>query len=78
MVTMGYDGCVSGLEICTVAFDTAQLAITADVSAPGVLERVHQLLNDEPGREILGPFKATDANFRAPPRLAEWDTFCSR
>jgi hypothetical protein len=62
MVTMGYEGDVSGLDICTVAFDPDQLAITADTIVPGTLERVQQLLNDEPGRDTLGPFKATDVN----------------
>jgi hypothetical protein len=47
-----------------VAFDQDQLAITDDVIVPGTLERVPQLINDEPGRETWGAFKATDVNVR--------------
>jgi hypothetical protein len=65
MVTMGFGGEVSGVDVCTIAFDETQLAITANVIVPGTLERVQQLL--------LGPFKGADAA-SAPPRLREWPT----
>jgi hypothetical protein len=64
MVTMGFEGDVSGLDICTLAFDLTQLAITDNVIVPGTIDRVQQLLSEEPGQYQLGPFKATDANTR--------------
>jgi hypothetical protein len=64
MTTLAFEGDVSGVDICTVAFEPKQLEIMADVNVPGSTERVMQLLNDEPGRETLGPFAANDANVR--------------
>jgi hypothetical protein len=64
ITTLAFEGDVSGVDICTVAFEPKQLAIMADGNVPGSMERVMQLLNDEPGRETLGPFAATDANVR--------------
>jgi hypothetical protein len=61
---MGFEGEVSGLDICTLAFDPTQLAITDDVVVPGSVDRVQHLLHEEPGRDMLGPFKATSANIR--------------
>jgi hypothetical protein len=64
MTTLAFEGDVSGVDICTVAFEPKQLEIMAEVNVPGSTERVMQLINDEPGRETLGPFAATDANVR--------------
>jgi hypothetical protein len=64
MTTLAFEGDVSGVDICTVAFEPKQLEIMVDVNVPGSMERVMQLLNDEPGRETLGPFAAIDANVR--------------
>jgi hypothetical protein len=64
MTTLAFEGDVSGIDICTVAFEPKQLEIMVDANVPGSMERVMQLLNDEPGRETLGPFAATDANVR--------------
>jgi hypothetical protein len=63
MVTMGFEGEVSGVDVCTVAFDATQLSITDDIVVPGTLERLQKLLGKEPGRVRLGPFKGT-ANTR--------------
>jgi hypothetical protein len=56
MVTMGLEGEVYGLDVCTVTFDAAQLSIRDDVAVPGTLERVQQLLDENPGLDRLGPF----------------------
>jgi hypothetical protein len=64
MVTMGFEGGVSGVDVCTVAFDATQLSITDDVIFSGTLERVQQLLGEEPGRDLLGPCKGTDTKTR--------------
>jgi hypothetical protein len=64
MATMGFGGDVSGLDICTSAFDPTQLAITDDVIVPGTIDRVQQLLSEDPGRDKLGPLNAPDANIR--------------
>jgi hypothetical protein len=64
MVTMAFEGDVAGIDACTIAFDAAQLAITPDVVMSGTLDRVQQLLNEEPGRDALGPFKPSDTNVR--------------
>jgi hypothetical protein len=57
-------GDVTGVDIATVAFDPAQLAVTQDVIMPGKIEWVLHLLAKEPGKQMMGPFKATDANVR--------------
>jgi hypothetical protein len=65
MCTFAFEGDVSGVDISTMVFDENQLTITPDVTMPGTLDRVRQLLNDEPNfSETIGPFKATDANVR--------------
>jgi hypothetical protein len=64
MVTMGFEGDISGMDICTLAFDPTQLAITDDVIVPGTIDRVQQLLSQEPGRDQLGPCQANGANTR--------------
>jgi hypothetical protein len=40
MVTMGFEGGVSYMDMCTVAFDQDHLATTADVVVPDTFERV--------------------------------------
>jgi hypothetical protein len=40
MVTMGFEGDVYGLGICTLSFDPTQLAITDDVIVHGAIDRV--------------------------------------
>jgi hypothetical protein len=62
MVSLCYEGDVSGCDICTVGFDENQLALTPDVIIPGSYERTLQLLREEPTSETLGPFLATHAN----------------
>jgi hypothetical protein len=62
MATMAFEGDVADIDACTIAFDAAQIAITPDVVVPGTFDRVQQLLNEEPGRDTLGPFKPSDAN----------------
>jgi hypothetical protein len=53
---------VACIDICTVVFDPSQLEITTDVVVPSTLDRMQQLLNEEPGREALGPFKSSYVN----------------
>jgi hypothetical protein len=62
MVSLCYEGDVSGCDICTVGFDENQLALTPDVIIPGSYERTLQLLREEPTSETLGPFLPTHAN----------------
>jgi hypothetical protein len=64
MVTMACEGDVAGIDVCTIAFDAAQLEVTPDVVVPSTLDRVQQLLNEEPGCDVLGPFKSLDVNVR--------------
>jgi hypothetical protein len=64
MRTFGYEGGVGGVDIATIAFDEAQLAITVNVIVPVTIERVQQLLSEEPSAATLGPFFAGDANMR--------------
>jgi hypothetical protein len=63
MVTMAFEGDVVGIDACTIAFDADQLSVTPDVVVPGP-DRVQQLLNEEPGRDSLGPFKSSKTNVR--------------
>jgi hypothetical protein len=56
------EGGVEGVDMAPVGFDTDQLGITADIVVPGSAERMLQLLNDEPGHELVGPYESTDAN----------------
>jgi hypothetical protein len=44
LITFANVGDVVGMDITTVAFDTAQLAITADLVVPGSITWVPQLL----------------------------------
>jgi hypothetical protein len=62
MAIMGFEGEVSGLDICTVAFAPTHLAITDYVTVPDSVDRVQQLLHEEPLHDMLGPFNAIDAN----------------
>jgi hypothetical protein len=64
MVTMSFEGDAAGIDVCTVAFNASQLEVTLDVFMPSTLDRVQQLLNEEPGRDDLGPFKPSDVNVR--------------
>jgi hypothetical protein len=57
-------GDVAGVDIATMAFNAAQIVVTEDVIMPGSIERVLQLLANEPGNQMMAPFKATDANVR--------------
>jgi hypothetical protein len=56
---------VYGVDVSTVVFYENQLTITPGTIVPGMLDRIHQLLNNEPIVETLGPFKATNANVRS-------------
>jgi hypothetical protein len=58
------EGGVEGVDMAPVGFDTDQLGITADIVVPGSAERMLQLLNDEPGHELVGPYESTNANVR--------------
>jgi hypothetical protein len=64
MATMAFTGDGAGIDICTVAFDSSQLKVTPDIVVAGTLDWVQQLLNEEPGREALRPFKSSDVNVR--------------
>jgi hypothetical protein len=56
------DGGVEGVDMATVGFDANQLGITADIVVPGSADRMLQLLRDDPGHELVGPYESTDAN----------------
>jgi hypothetical protein len=63
ITTFCSEGDVSGVDILTVAFDEHRLTFTVGIIVPpGTVERMFQLLADEPAKEVLGPFKSTDAN----------------
>jgi hypothetical protein len=64
MVTMVFEGDMTGIGICTVAFDPSQIEVTTDVVVRGTLDWVQQLLNEELGSDVLGPFKSSDVNIR--------------
>jgi hypothetical protein len=64
MKTFAFEGDVEGVDAATIAFDKAQLAITADIVVPGSIARTQQLLNAEPTIDILGPYTASMANTR--------------
>jgi hypothetical protein len=64
MAIMAFEGDVAGIDICTVAFDSSQLEVTPDIVVPGTLNRVKQLLNEDPGCDTLGLFKSSDVNVR--------------
>jgi hypothetical protein len=64
LTTFISEGGVSGMDISTVAFDENQLAMTADVIVPGTIDRVLQLLPEDPLAELFGPFSATDDSMR--------------
>jgi hypothetical protein len=64
MKTFAFKGDIEGVDASTIAFDKAQLAITADIVVPGRIPRTQQLLNAEPTIDILGPYTASMANTR--------------
>jgi hypothetical protein len=64
MKTFAFEGDAEGVDAATIAFDKAQLAITAEIVVPGSIARTQQLLNAEPTIDILGPYTASMANTR--------------
>jgi hypothetical protein len=60
----GYEGDVTGVDIATVAMDHKQWDMTPAVNMPGTATRVLQLLGAEPEDELIGPFRASEANVR--------------
>jgi hypothetical protein len=59
-----YVGDVLGVDLHTVAFDEEQLETTMAVNVPATIDRVLQLLGEEPNNEAIGPFRVGDANVR--------------
>jgi hypothetical protein len=53
---------VDGVGISTVAFNENQLAVTLDSIVPGTIERMLQLLADDPSKKLRGPFEVSDVN----------------
>jgi hypothetical protein len=53
-----------GVDIATVAMENTQWEITVAVNALGTATRVLQLLGAEPEDELIGPFRASEANVR--------------
>jgi hypothetical protein len=53
-----------GVDIATLAMDNTQWEITVAVNVPGTATRVLQLLGAEPEDELIGPFRASEANVR--------------
>jgi hypothetical protein len=64
MKTFCFEGDVSGVDISTVAFDENQLTIDVDVIVSGSIEWKLQLFVDEPTKERIGPFEASNTNVR--------------
>jgi hypothetical protein len=64
MKTFAFEGDVEGVDAATIAFDKAQLAITADIVVPGSITRTHQRLDAELTIDILGPYTTSMANTR--------------
>jgi hypothetical protein len=60
----GLEGGVVGVDIATVAMDNTWWEITVAVNVPGTATRVLQLLGAEPEYELMGPFRASEANVR--------------
>jgi hypothetical protein len=58
------EGDVVGVDIATAAMDNTQWEITVAVNVPGTATRVLQLLGAEPEDELIGPFRASEANVR--------------
>jgi hypothetical protein len=56
---------VSGVDVSTMSFDENQLTITPDIIGPGTFERVHQLFDDDPNADTIGPIKPTGDNVRS-------------
>jgi hypothetical protein len=59
-----YIGDVLGVDLHTVAFDEEQLETTMAVNVPATIDRVLQLLGEEPKNETIGPFRVGDDNVR--------------
>jgi hypothetical protein len=57
-------GDVLGVDLHTVGFDEEQLETTMAVNVPATIDRVLQLLGEEPNNATSGPFIAGDANVR--------------
>jgi hypothetical protein len=64
MKTFCLEGDVSGVDIATAALDEQQFAITVDVVLPGSVDRMLQLLVEEPPKDLFGPYTATNVNAR--------------
>jgi hypothetical protein len=56
---------VLGVDLHTVAFDEEQLETTVAVNVPVTIDRVFQLLGEEPNNATIGPFRVGDANVYA-------------
>jgi hypothetical protein len=54
----------SGVDISTVDFSAQQLNITPDLIVSGSFSRVQKFLSEEPNKETLGPFEASDVIVR--------------
>jgi hypothetical protein len=52
------------VDLHTVAFDEQQLETTMAVNVPATIDRVLQLLGEEPNNETIGPFRVGDATIR--------------
>jgi hypothetical protein len=64
MKNFAFEGDVEGVDAATIAFDKAQLAITADIVVPGSIVRTQQLINADPTIGILGPYTVSMTNTR--------------
>jgi hypothetical protein len=53
-----------GVDVYTIAFNESQLAILRDVTTSDTVERVQQLLSEDPTAMTLGPYTADEANVR--------------
>jgi hypothetical protein len=59
-----YVGCVLCVYLRTVEFDDEQLETMMSVNVPATIDRMLQLLGEEPNNTTIGPFWVGDANAR--------------
>jgi hypothetical protein len=57
-----FEGEVDGTDAYTVAFDNDHLGMNRYVNMPRILEHHQDLLDDEPTKAMVRPFKADEAN----------------
>jgi hypothetical protein len=59
-----YEGEVTGVDMVTVSFDEEQLDYVSAGNVPRTIERVIQLLEEDPAHHTIGPLRVGEANVR--------------